>query len=304
MNASTAFVAYASLFAVVVAPLMFGLYGLLRGSRGPAPPPRGPWDWRLSINSAALYAFSFSLIFFIQELFLVLPKALTPGLRPTLFHNNHHWDGDNPLARLFQGTGALAILLTAIAFSLWFKLRPPRSATLRLFVLWTAFHGYFQSLPQIVVGSVLPQNDVGMAFEYLQLSGAVKLALAVIALPTIVYLATRFARPLLELASHGGDVATAARRGGFMLRTATLPALLALPVIILMRVPGSLDQVAIVPVAEFVIGVFWLQACAWCIKPKRIAQAEPAQSVLGPALAVIAQLLIFQLALRPGVAFF
>ncbi|UJB19966.1 MULTISPECIES: hypothetical protein [Lysobacter] len=303
MNASTACVAYASLFAVVAAPLAFALFGLLRRERGPVPP-RARWDWRLSLNSGLMYAFSFSLIFFIQELFLVLPKALTPGLKATLFHNNHHWDGDNPLARLFQGTGALAILLTAIGFSLWLKLRPPRSASLRLFVLWAAFHGFFQSLPQVVVGAVIPQNDVGMAFDYLQLSEATKLVLAGIALPVIVILATRFARPLLEFAANAGDVATPLRRSGFMLRTATLPALLALPVIVAMRVPGSLDQVAIVPVAEFVIGVFWLQAYAWFARPQRIGQVESAPSALGAALMVAAQLLIFQFALRPGIAFF
>ncbi len=51
------------------------------------------WDWTLVLQSALLCAFAFNLIFFIQELFLVVPKALTPGLRPTLFHNNHHWTG-------------------------------------------------------------------------------------------------------------------------------------------------------------------------------------------------------------------
>jgi hypothetical protein len=77
-----------------------------------------------------------------------------------------------------------------------------------------------------------------------------------------------------------------------------------LPVIIAMRVPGSLDQVAIVPVAEFVIGVFWLQAYAWFAKPRQSGQVEPASSAWGAALAVAAQLLIFQFALRPGIAFF
>ncbi|MGO1070748.1 hypothetical protein [Lysobacter sp. CA199] len=302
MNTSTTFIVYASLFAVVIAPLAFGVYGLSR--RAAASAPRGSWDWRLSLNSGLVYAFSFGLIFFIQELFLVVPKAFTPGLKPTLFHNNHHWDGANPLAHLFQGTGALAIVLTAIGFSLWFKLRPPRSATMRLFVLWTAFHGYFQSLPQVVVGSVLPQNDVGMALRYLELGLATRLTLAIVALVLIVILAIAFVRPLLELATQPGEVATPARRAGFMLRTASLPALLALPVIVAMRVPGSVDQVAIVPVAEFVIGVFWLQAAAWWVRPRGTGQAMPAGTAWGAAAAVIAQLLIFQFALRPGIAFF
>lgn len=58
----------------------------------------------LILNSAVVYALSYNLIFFIQELFLVVPKALTSGLRPTLFHNNHTWSGDNPVAALLQGT--------------------------------------------------------------------------------------------------------------------------------------------------------------------------------------------------------
>ena len=130
------------------------------------------WNWRLSINSALLYALAFNLIFFIQELFLVLPKALTPGLRPTLFHNNHSWQGENPLASLFQGTSALAIFLTAVACALLLRRRPDRSVALRLFLIWMAYNGFFQSLPQVVIGAINPQNDVGMAMDYLGLSRA------------------------------------------------------------------------------------------------------------------------------------
>ena len=36
---------------------------------------------------------------------------MIPGLRPTLYHNNHNWQGDDPIAFLLQGTGALAILV-------------------------------------------------------------------------------------------------------------------------------------------------------------------------------------------------
>lgn len=305
MNATVQLVVIASLLTVVVGPLLWGAVGMLR-SRGTAASvaPRSEWSWRPTIHSTALYAFSFSLIFFIQELFLVVPKALTPGLRPTLFHNNHNWDGDNPLAHLFQGTGALAILLVAIACTAWLKLRPPRGMGWRLFAIWMAFHGYFQSLPQIVVGSVVPQNDVGMAFDYLQLGAGTKLALGLTALPIIAALAIGFAKPLLALAPQAGDIATPGRRSGFMFRIATLPALLALPLIIAMRVPGSLDQVAIVPIAEFVIGVWWLQAAAWSTGSARVAGIAPARSLALPVLAVIAQLLIFQLVLRPGIAFF
>ena len=69
------------------------------------------WNWKQSVASALLYALAFNLVFFVQGFFLVLPKTFTPGLRPTLFHNNHTWEGDSPLAKLYQGTGALVLLL-------------------------------------------------------------------------------------------------------------------------------------------------------------------------------------------------
>ncbi|MGO1001158.1 hypothetical protein [Lysobacter sp. CA196] len=297
----------ASLVTTIAAPILLGLIGLWRSraaaSSAPASP-AGPWRWQRTLHSGLLYAFCFSLIFFIQELFLVVPKALTPGLQATLYHNNHNWEGDHPLAHLFQGTGALAILLTALGFVAWLRLRPPRTATWRLFAIWMAFHGFFQSLPQVVVGSVLPQNDVGMAFGYLQLADTSKFVAGLIALVVIAGIAIGFVAPLLALAQEPAEIATPGRRSGFIFRMATLPALLALPLIVAMRVPGSLGQVAIVPVAEFVIGLFWIQASAWCTTYRLREVVAPPRSSWGPLIAVLALLLIFQLVLRPGIAFF
>src|SRR3546814_11139599 len=72
-------------------------------TRQAAPASACRWNWPLTSNSALIYTLAFNLVFFTQELFLVVPKALTPGLRPTLYHNNHGWEGDHPLASLFQG---------------------------------------------------------------------------------------------------------------------------------------------------------------------------------------------------------
>ena len=107
-------------------PLLLGLVGILarlgEGRRQPHRRPRGIGG--CSLQSGLLYTLAFNLTFFIQELFLVVPKALTPGLRPTLYHNNHNWEGDHPLERLFQGTGALAIFLTGLVFA-WLAQRGP-----------------------------------------------------------------------------------------------------------------------------------------------------------------------------------
>lgn len=286
-------------------PVLLGLWGVLRGRAQPrATSPSPAWDWKLILASMLLYALSFSLIFFVQELFLVLPKAFTPGLRPTLFHNNHHWDGDNPLAKLFQGTGAMATLLVAAACAYWLKRCPPWSAAWRLFAIWMVFHGCFQALPQFVVGAIFPGNDVGMAMEYLQWSAAIKTVAALLAMAAIVWIALRLLRPLLSLAAQPEQIATPGRRAGFVFRIATLPGLLALPLIVAMRVPGSLDQVAIVPVAEYVIGVWWMQAAAWLAIPARAGETASPRSIAIPLLALIALGLAFHLLLRPGVAFY
>jgi hypothetical protein len=258
----------------------------------------------LTVSSTLLYALAFSVVFFIQELFLVLPKALTPDLRPTLFHNNHDWDGDNPLASLFQGTGALASAITAVAFALWLKHRPPSVSAVRLFVIWMMFHGFFQSLPQVVVGAIYPPNDVGMAMDYLHLTPAAKSVAAFIALALIAVIAVRLTQPLLELARTPANIDSAGKRTRFVFRVATLPALLALPLIILFRIPGTVDQVVIVPLAVTVIGISWIQAAAWCVTAARPGSASPVRSLRYPFVALVVLFLVFQLVLRPGIAFY
>lgn len=76
-----------SLFVLFLAlPLAYSCWRRAREGSDTQP----AWDWRLNLKSTLAFALAFNLIFFIQEIFLVLPKALTPGLEPTPFHNNHH----------------------------------------------------------------------------------------------------------------------------------------------------------------------------------------------------------------------
>src|SRR6266567_9636928 len=78
------------------------------------------------------------------------PRAGRTNPRP---HREH------PLASLFQGTGALATFLTAIACVLLLRRGSGRSSV-RLFLIWMAYNGFFQSLPQAIIGAVNPGNDV------------------------------------------------------------------------------------------------------------------------------------------------
>src|SRR4030095_4729981 len=112
--------------------------------------------WQPIAHSMLAYVLAFNLTFFIQELFLVLPKSMVPGLTATLYHNNHNWTGDAPTAELFQGTGAVAILISGLTFAFIAS----RQAKPSFFVLWMAFNGLFQALPQFVVGAIVSGNDV------------------------------------------------------------------------------------------------------------------------------------------------
>jgi hypothetical protein len=292
---------------LVAGPLLLGVTGLIRARRAPAdavPERAMPWNWKLTINSALLYALAFNLTFFIQELFLVLPKAFTPGLRPTLFHNDHRWEGESPLAGLFQGTGALAIFLTGAVCALSLRCGSGRSSTVRLFLIWMTYNGFFLSLPQVVIGAISPRSDVGMAMDYLGLGAAAKTVAALAALAAMPPVALWLRRPLLNLAEDPACVASARARTRFVFRVATLPALTAVLLIIPFRVPREWVEVVMLPVVVTVIGIAWLQAGAWRVSGVTTANRSGPGSIAYPLGALLLLLLVFQLLLRQGVRFY
>ena len=307
MPAGPKLIGTAAALVLVAGPLVLGSLGLLVRRRAPAEAGADlamPWNWRLTLTSALLYTLAFNLVFFIQELFLVLPKALTPGLRPTLFHNNHSWLGDNPVAALLQGTGAPAIFLIGLLGALLLRREAGRSVTVRLFLIWMTYSGFLQSLPQVVIGAVEPENDVGMAMNYLHFSGTAKTAAALVALAAIPLVSLSLTDPLLSLAHQKAQISTARARTRYIFQLATLPALTAIPLIIPFRVPRNFVEVVMVPVVVTVIGVAWIQAGAWRVsRANRVASLE-AVSIAYPLCAVLILLLVFQLVLRPGIHFY
>jgi hypothetical protein len=297
-------IAIAVALVILVGPLALGIAGLIRGRADAPPDPAVPWKWTLAINSALLYALAFNLTFFIQELFLVLPKAFTPGLRPTLFHNNHNWEGQNPLVGLFQGTGALATFLSGITCALLLRRGVSRSTTGRLFLIWMAYNGFFMALPQVVVGAVNPRNDVGMAMDYLHFNATAKTVAALVALAAIPLVALSLRRPVLSLAEESSYVANVAARTRFVFQVATLPALIALLLIVPFRVPREFIEVVAVPLVVTVIGISWLQAGAWRVRDVQPGRRSGTNSIAFPLAALLALLVVFHLVLKPGIRFY
>ncbi|HTB89454.1 MAG TPA: hypothetical protein VK743_15940 [Steroidobacteraceae bacterium] len=298
-------IAFGTLLALVLGPLWLGVGGFKASRRFAAVPDRTPtWDWRLAITSALLYALTFNLIFFIQELFLVLPKAFIPGLHPTLFHNNHRWEGENPLANLVQGTGALAIFVTGVTCAFLLKYRVGRSSSVRLFLIWMAYNGFLQSLPQVVIGSIEPENDVGMAMDYLHLGAPAKTVAALLALTAIPAVALWLRRPLLGVAGDSVLIANGRARTRFVFNVATLPALAAILLIIPFRVPRNWVEVAAVPVVVTLIGIGWIQAGAWAVDGVKASGVLKSNSMAYAFSVLLILLLVFQFILRPGIRFY
>ncbi|HTT96459.1 MAG TPA: hypothetical protein VMF58_00290 [Rhizomicrobium sp.] len=257
----------------------------------------------LFVSSTLLSTLAFNLTFFLQELFLVIPKAVTPGLHPVLYHNNHIWTGDSPYAPLLQGTGALADIICGVVFSVLFAISARQPTTARLFLFWTSFEAFVQGLPQTVIGAFVPQNDVGMALTYLGLSANAKLVVAVAAVAAMGAAGFWLAPKFVAAFADEKEGATVGRRFGFIARTALLPSLVMVVLSIPFRVPRNMIEVALVPLVFNLFGMIWLLAGAWRQPALPVAPQPARPDITRPAIAVVALLAFFQLVLRPGIAF-
>jgi hypothetical protein len=164
------------------------------------------------------------------------------------------------------------------------------------------YSGVFMALPQVVIGAVSRQSDVGMALSYLQLAAAVRTMLALAALALIPVGGWWLAGEFLATAATAQRASVRTRRR-FVFQVATLPALLAIPLIVLFRIPREFIEVLAVPAVISVAGTVWVQASAWRAAPQT-PSSQTQGSVAYPLAAVLLLLLAFQLVLRRGVAFY
>jgi len=292
-NTAKAALGLAALFLAI--PLAYSCWRWVRGLSDALPE---VWDWRLTLKSTLAFALAFNLIFFIQELFLVVPKAFTPGLEPTLFHNNHDWRGHHPREDLLQGTGALATVLAGVLFSWWLIRRTPKGDVTRLVLFWLALLGFLSALPQVVIGTVILQNDVGRAMSYLHFTPNARLLASIGAFFAMAVACWRLTPYLLSVAPAGES-----RHGATAVRLAAIPCLLAIPLIAAFRVPNSTIEVLLPPCVDASIAAVWIVAAAW--HPRPINTGMPRSlptSWLFVALGCL--LALFQLVLRPGIDFY
>lgn len=264
--------------------------------------PKGIANYATIINSAVLYALAFNIIFFLQELFLVLGKNAL-GLKSFLYHNNHTWEGEHPMASLMQGSGALAIFLIGLIFLAIFRLIRNSQSIWKLFILWLAFHGLVQSLPQVTIAYMDPKTDVGEALVgYLNLSQPLLIILAITCIITIPLISIWFGKKLLELISGDVDLNNPKARFKYIRFVAVVAAFLGSILIIPFRIT-PLSQ-AITPFFVFVVSVPWIWSSAALIKNiKHTSNRINDKIYWGPVICLILVLIFFRLVLAPGVEF-
>lgn len=254
------------------------------------------------MNSAVLYALAFNVIFFIQELFLVLGKKAL-GLEAFLYHNNHDWIGEHQLTALMQGSGALAIFLTGLICLAVFHFIQNSRSIWKLFILWLAFHGLIQSIPQVMIAYLQPETDVGEALVgYLNLSESMLIILAAICMVSTAGICIWFSKLLLEFNSEEVGSKNPKDKFKYIRHIAVGAAIIGSILVIPFRI-FPLSQ-AITPFIVFVFSIPWTWSAAAISKPaKRNVSKVNEKIYWGPIVCLVLLLIFFRLVLAPGVRF-
>jgi len=288
-------------FLLLLVPLVWGLYGYFktRNSPGKALPADQSSSTNLIINSAVLYALAFNVIFFIQELFLALGKRWL-GLKATLYHNNHNWEGNHPMESLAKGYGAAAIFVTGLLFLFIANLTKRSAHWTHVFILWLAFQGLAQSIPQFITGKVAADTDTGQAFTYLGIGEGLGLIISIAGIIAMLYLCMLFSKYFLRLAPSVLSVHTASARFGYLFRIAVLASVTGLVLITPFRIMPW-DR-AIAPVMVTLISIPMVFAHGWYVTITETINSRVHNKIfIIPVVLLLVVLLIFQLVLAKGV---
>lgn len=177
------------------------------------------------INASLAMALAFNAVYFVQEFFLAWPKSLLPGVEAVVYHNNHGWSGEHPDIILYQGAGALAIIILGLLLSVLGQVAGNRLKGFHPILWWSACMALGLGLVQVPIAAMHPDNDVGQAFDFLALSATVRLLLAFLCCATAIAFGLWLHKPLLAMAPPGA-LTTARARVIYVLKFAMLPLVL------------------------------------------------------------------------------
>ena len=283
-------------------PIVVALWGYFKWKNAPRIGNDQKWNLKpIIINSAVLYALAYNIIYFIQEVFLVLGKNWI-GLTSYLYHNNHNWVGEDPRDDLMQGLGALAIFILGVILLAWFfKIRKSQHWT-SLFILWLAHHGLIQSLPQLSSVPIDRRSDTGQAITYLQLGETVDYMLSYASIIAIIGLAYGFSKWFMQFTPTQVSLDHGFSRFRSIFNIVLIPAVLGTLILFPYR---------IMPVDRYIMTVMLLLVCvpftfafSWLVKRvKPVPNEVNDRVIIVPIALSVFVLMFFQLVLAPGVEF-
>lgn len=251
------------------------------------------------INSSLLFALGFNLIYFLNELALVLAGAYW-GNAPVLYHNTMSYlSMSRPEQELAFAFGPLAVFVAGVLGWIALRYLPRAPHALKLLLFWLGFHGLFMCLIQaasIAFGG--HATDLAKAILYFAPSATLRYVLAALGLAGLLGVGISSVKLLLALAPE--PLASAAQRRQYVFYSTTLPWLLGVLLVLPFRVP-PIEQIAL-PLATGVL-LLWVWLLAGRIRASRIASAPARESFNWSALAALALVLaFFRFVLAPGVA--
>lgn len=283
---------------LLLGPVVWGVFNLVR-SKGIVVP-RGVVNYSTLLNSAVLYTLAFNIIYFLQEVFLVIGKKAL-GLKAFLYHNDHNWIGEHPKMLLMQGLGALAIFFIGLISLFIYKHISDAKGVWRLFLLWMAFQGLVQSIPQIMVSAIDPGTDVGEALlGYLELDSSLLVLFGIVSAIAMALIGIYFSKLFLRFGAidHGKPGAKLKYIRFIAVGAALVGSILVVPFKILPM------RHAIAPFMVFAFSIPWVWSSAARDVTIRPVLNEIDKKVYKlPIVFLILLLLFFHLVLAPGVEF-
>ena len=207
------------------------------------------------------------------------------------------------MSSLMQGSGALAIFIVGLISLLIYRFISESRFEWKLFVLWLAFHGLIQSMPQIIAAALDPGTDVGEALVgYFNLSPFLLTGLAGVSTLSTALVSIWFCRPLLGFMPKDSDLNNPRVKLKYIQSIAVGAALLGSVLVVPFRIP-PMSQ-AITPFIVFVFSIPW----TWSAAPLSRARGHIPNRINEkiywvPVVVLILLLMFFQLVLAPGVEF-
>lgn len=234
-----------------------------------------------------VYLLALNLVFFAQEVGLVLTKALLPGVQSTLFHNSHDWTGTHPDLDYWQLAGAFSAGMLALA-ALTFVQRP-RDSFGGLLSRWLVFHGAVTFLVSVASGAVDTESEMGRGLAALGVAGWSAVVVGITAIAALPVVLTRIGTTFQ--AGRTIDV----------IRRLLVPAVLGVPLVVIFRLP-ELSQ-GIAGLLILAIGLPWLLIGAQGPSVATEQQASALPSSLPKALAYSGLSVMVALILTTGPTF-